>query len=168
MPCSGEFLKVLDGLFLYMFKFWLFISFVSFVYTIIIIIKCILLVFITVSVMHQIYTVLPILLNTCSLFKHSIMTYKISRYAMLTCKHILNIKGHAWPVGRGAASLICTEQFISKNAIKVRSDKPLVLEGTTNSSSNHTEGRQPTMQPTLIARQRTILRSKQCKSFFLV
>jgi len=40
---------------------------------------------------------------------------------MLTYKHILNVKGHAWPVGRGAASHICTEQFINLE-IKVLSD----------------------------------------------
>jgi len=48
---------------------------------------------------------------------------------------------------------------------KIRSDKPLVLEPTPRSISNHTYGSQPTMQRILIARQRTILRSKQCEMF---
>jgi len=56
---------------------------------------------------------------------------------------------------------------LSKSMIsKVRSDKPLVLEPTPRSISDHTYGSQPTMQQcTLIARQRTILRSKQCEMF---
>jgi len=47
----------------------------------------------------------------------------------------------------------------------VGSDKLLVLEPTTRSISDHTSGKQPTMQPMINAWQRTNLRGKQYEDF---
>jgi len=53
----------------------------------------------------------------------------------------------------------------SQSAISnVGSDKPLVLEPATRSISDHIYPTQPTMQPTIIAWQRTNPRAKQCES----